>query len=162
MLLTRISLATAILLTFGASTAGAQINTNTDSSTSPLLAQRPVESGRQRLDELNLDSRQRDELRKIQERYREEISEKADDLRAAQDRLTLMFSGNNSERDIRRQYQEVERLRQSLSELRFNNKLEIHRILDREQRRRFAEIMEDRRDNFRHNTNNRDSFDFFR
>ena len=116
----------------------------------PLRANDGLESLKgQIIDELNLSNAQKQKIKQIHQQYQGQISQSQESLRSAQQRLSQMMIGTDSAAAIRRQHQEVVQLRQALDNLRFESMLEMREVLTPEQRRQFAQLMQQSRDDSR-------------
>ena len=144
MLLRYCSVGAACLISLGSSAALAGL-------TNPLLPANDERSAAikgQFMDELNLSNAQKQKFQQIYRRYQGQISQHQDKLLVAQQQLKQMMIGTDSAAAIRTQYQEVVRLRQALDNLRFESMLEMREVLTPNQRRQFALLMQQRRDDF--------------
>ncbi|AFY64927.1 Spy/CpxP family protein refolding chaperone [Geitlerinema sp. PCC 7407] len=95
------------------------------------------------LQDLGLSPDQLQQLQSIRGQYREPLQAKRTALRQAQDELRTRMTGDASDDEIRRQFQEVQRLRQEMAELRFESMLAARKIMTDEQRDRFAAKMQE-------------------
>lgn len=125
----------------------------TTSRPSPLLlAQNPGRGagldGEALLETLNLSDGQRQQLQSIRQQYQPRISERSRSLREARQELRRLLTGSASESAIRDQRARVERLEREVEDLRFQSLLEMREVLTPEQRRRFGEYVDQRRENF--------------
>ncbi|MGA1623822.1 MAG: Spy/CpxP family protein refolding chaperone [Synechocystis sp.] len=111
------------------------------------LAQRgPNPQGQERLMEsLNLSAQQKQDLNKIRQKYQSQMEGLQSQLRTRQDELRALMSGNASDSDIRAKHNQVAALRQQLGDLRFDSMLESRKILTPDQRKEFAQLMDERR-----------------
>ena len=138
------SIFAACLISLGSSVAlaGSVVN--------PLRANDGLESLKgQVIDELNLSNAQKQKIKQIHQQYQGQISQSQESLRSAQQRLSQMMVGTDSSIAIRRQHQKVVQLRQALDNLRFESMLAMREVLTPEQRRQFAQLMQQSRDDFR-------------
>ena len=145
MLLRYCSVCAACLISLGSSAALA------GSLTNPLLPANDERSAAikgQFMDELNLSNAQKQKVQQIYRRYQGQISQHQDNLLVAQQQLKQMMIGTDSAAAIRTQHQGVVRLRQALDNLRFESMLEMREVLTPNQRRQFALLMQQRRDDF--------------
>ncbi len=95
------------------------------------------------LQDLGLSPAQLQQLQSIRSQYREPLQAKREALRQEQDELRTLMTGDASADDIRRQFREVQRLRQEMAELRFESMLAAREIMTDEQRDRFAAKMQE-------------------
>ncbi|MEB3280785.1 MAG: Spy/CpxP family protein refolding chaperone [Lyngbya sp.] len=117
-----------------------------------ILAQGKVYAGEpddteQLLEQLNATPEQKQKMQEIRAQYQDRISERKQLVRQAQQQLQELLSSNASDSQIRQQYDELMRLKQEMSKLQFEIILEVREVLTPEQRRQFADIMEQRRRN---------------
>lgn len=120
---------------------------------SQLQAQAKVYAGEsdddteQLLKQLNATPEQKQRMQEIRAQYQDKISQRRQQLRLAQEQLQALLSSNASPSQIRQKYDELLQLKQEMSKLQFEIILQIREVLTPEQRRQFAEIMEQRRRN---------------
>lgn len=100
------------------------------------------------LETLDLSDGQRQQLQSIRQQYQPRITERERSLREARQELRQLLTGAASESAIRSQRARVERLEREVEDLRFQSLLEMRDVLTPEQRRRFGEYIERRRENF--------------
>ena len=100
------------------------------------------------LQELNLSPAQKQKIEQIRRQYQGQINLRKKNLRSARQKLVEMMTGTDPAEAIRSQYQQVLTLRQELEELRFESILDTREILTPEQRQKFADIMQSRRQRF--------------
>lgn len=112
-----------------------------------LLSQRgPNPQREQRLMEsLNLNDQQKQELNAIRQKHQSQMETLSAQLRTRQDELRTLMSSNASDNEIRAKHQQVADLRQQLGELRFESMLESRKVLTPDQRKQFAQLMDERR-----------------
>jgi Spy/CpxP family protein refolding chaperone len=101
------------------------------------------------LDRLNLTNNQKQQIASIRQKYRRQIEQLQEDAQAAQEELFNMMAGTESENVIRTKRQEVVQLRQELGDLRFESMMEMRDVLTPEQRTQLAQMIQQRRDNWR-------------
>ncbi len=101
------------------------------------------------IEELNLNDNQVQQLNAIRQKYRPQMQQLREQMQATRQELSQMMQGNTSTTDLRKKHQQVIDLDQKLHNLRFENMLAIREILTPEQRRQFAQLMEQRRANRR-------------
>ncbi|WP_413167125.1 Spy/CpxP family protein refolding chaperone [Capilliphycus salinus ALCB114379] len=99
------------------------------------------------LERLNATPEQKQKMQKIHAQYKDRISQHKQLVRQAQQQLQQLLSSSASQSEIRQQYDELLRLKQEMSKLQFEIILEVREVLSPEQRRQFADIMEQRRRN---------------
>jgi len=147
----RISLLTVLFLSLSTTSTFAETYSNVSSpEKSQLIAQR-FERGQGRgrrgnlMEELDLTAAQRNQLQSIRSEYQPRLMEQKEALSDAYETLRDMMTDDASTSEVRRQHQQVQALRQEMSDLRFESMLEMREVLTPEQREEFAELMEDRR-----------------
>jgi protein CpxP len=126
----------------------------------PMLAQgfdRPGNRGGRLLEELDLSDAQKQEIKAIHERGRNQSQPTRDQLRQAQEQLKNLMAGTASESAIRSQYAQVKALRQQMADIRFDHMLEVREVMTPAQRQEFAQLMESRREQWRSNRGNRNN-----
>ena len=112
-----------------------------------LLSQRePNPQREQRLMEsLNLNDQQKQDLNAIRQKYQSQMNTIVSQLQIRQDELRTLMSGNASDDAIRAKHNQVAELRQQLGDLRFESMLESRKVLTPDQRKQFAQLMDERR-----------------
>ncbi|MGK7955427.1 MAG: Spy/CpxP family protein refolding chaperone [Crocosphaera sp.] len=94
---------------------------------------------------LNLSDEQMQKLSTIRQKYRPQMEQIRQQMRTKAQELSQMMQGNTSENDLRRKHQEIINLRQQMGNLRFESMLEMRNILTTEQRQKFAQFLQQRR-----------------
>ncbi|MBE9174145.1 Spy/CpxP family protein refolding chaperone [Synechocystis salina LEGE 06155] len=94
---------------------------------------------------LNLTDSQKQQLEAIRQKYQGQMQSLSEQLRTSQNELRTLMAGNGSDSQIRAKHSQVANLRQQLGELRFNSMLESRQVLTPEQRQKFSELMQERR-----------------
>lgn len=146
MSLRRVSVLTVLMLSLGSTFAFAHSN----SPLTQAIAQnteeqrRPGRDKSELLEDLNLTSEQNQQIKTIQNQYREQISQRGQALRQARQELVEFMAGTASESQIREKYKQVATLQQQVSDLRFDSMLAMREVLTTEQRRQFAERKQNR------------------
>lgn len=144
----RISLLTVLFLSLSATSTLAETYSDVSSpEKSQLTAQRFERGGRRGnlMEELDLTATQRNQLQSIRSEYQPRLMEQKEALEDAYETLRDMMTDDASTSAVRRQHQQVQALRQEMSDLRFESMLEMREVLTPDQREEFAELMEDRR-----------------
>lgn len=151
MLLRRVWIWSVILLCGGGVAAFVKPNLLT-----PLLAQNSSEQQCQEfkgqklmLQKLNLTREQKQQLRAIQQQYKGEMKQQRQELLQAQQELTGLMAGTASQSQIREKYRQVEALRQEVGELQLESMLATREVMTPAQRRQFAQLMQQRKQNSR-------------
>ncbi|NET05074.1 MAG: Spy/CpxP family protein refolding chaperone [Merismopedia sp. SIO2A8] len=162
MLLSRISVVSVLLLSLGSVVALGD--------PSPLLSQSLVQNpeslqprlrGQPKLmEELNFTEEQKQELQAIHYRHKDEISAQQQELiQARQDLRQLLSSPSSTDESLRAKHQKIQQLQQQLGDLRFESMLAMRAIMTIEQRSRFSELMQERRQSSRERLPNRSSIE---
>lgn len=152
-----ISLLTLLFLSLSATSAFADAQTQFSPSETPKLTAQSFRnepgSRQQRrerrgdiMEALDLSQAQKEELQSIRNQYQPRLMEKQEALFEAHQTLReMMIEDNASTSEIRTQHEQVQDLRQEMSDLRFESMLEMREVLTPEQREEFAQLMEERR-----------------
>ncbi len=93
-------------------------------------------------DEIELTQGQQGEIEEIRQSYLAENGRLDSELNQARQELQEMMIGDASTRQIRRQRNTVERLRQRMNDNRFSSMMEIRQVMSVEQRMAFADVMD--------------------
>lgn len=101
------------------------------------------------LQELNLSDQQKQQLEEIKQKYQGQIQPLRENMKSFHKDLQTLMAGTASTNEIRAKHQQLDGLRQQMGNLRFESMLEMREILTPEQRSKFAQLMEQRRDSFR-------------
>ncbi|EAW36676.1 Spy/CpxP family protein refolding chaperone [Lyngbya sp. PCC 8106] len=112
-----------------------------------VYAGEPDDDTEELLEQLNATPEQKQKMEDIRAKYQAQISQHKQQVRQTQQQLQELLSTNASESQIRQKYDELSRLKQEMSKLQFEIILQVREVLTPEQRRQFAEIMEQRRRN---------------
>ena len=94
------------------------------------------------LHQLNLTSKQREEMKKIHHQYKQQIRKKKSSLTLLQQELSDLMIGTESVELIRAKNRQLVNLRTEIGELRFESMLATREILTPQQRQKFREIIE--------------------
>ncbi len=94
---------------------------------------------------LNLSDEQMRQLSAIRQKYRPQLETVKEQMLTKSQELSQMMQGNTSENDLRRKHQEIVNLRQQMGKLRFESMLEMRNVLTTEQRQKFAQFLQQRR-----------------
>ena len=157
MTLRRVSVLTVLMLSLGSAVAFANPNSflpqtvaqNTENQTRPNPAKARL------FQELNLSPEQTQQIEAIQNQYQNQISQRKQAVRQSRQELVDLMAGTASQSQIRQKYRQVETLKQQVSDLRFDSILAMREVLTPQQRRQFAERMENRGRNFKNREMNR-------
>jgi Spy/CpxP family protein refolding chaperone len=125
-----------------------------ESQTIPESAQaqgRPPRDGKKKdlFEQLNLSEPQKQQMTTIRQKYRGDIEQTHNRLRAARQELQQLMAGDASKDSIRAKHRQVGSLRQEIDRLRFESMLEIRDVLTPAQRRELAQLAEQRRGRMR-------------
>ncbi len=132
-------------------------NQNTYSSAereSPNLAQNQTERDKPRwerrrgrfIEELGLSEEQQNQMREIRQKYRSKLSPVREKMKSTREELRNLMAGTATESAIRAKHREYLELQQEISKLRFESMLEMRQIMTAEQRQKFTELMQRRRE----------------
>ena len=155
--LRRVSVLTVLMLSFGSSVAFA----NPNFLLSQASAQNTEEQGRPNrgkarlFQDLNLTPEQSQQIQAIQDQYQDQISQRRQAVRQARQELLELMASTAAESQIREKYRQVETLKQQVSDIRFDSMLAMRQVLTPEQRRQFAERMQNRHGNYKNRGMNR-------
>ncbi len=94
------------------------------------------------IQQLNLTNEQRQKIKLIHYRYKQQILKKKNNLAVLQQQLSDMMSGTESVELIRTKNQQLVTLRQEIGALRFESMLATREILTPQQRQKFRKILE--------------------
>ncbi|AGF51479.1 sll0858 [Synechocystis sp. PCC 6803] len=97
------------------------------------------------MESLDLTDSQKQQLEAIRQKYQGQMQSLSEQMRTSQNELRTLMSGNGSDSEIRAKHNQVANLRQQLGELRFNSMLESRQVLTPEQRQKFSQLMQERR-----------------
>lgn len=168
MLLRRVSVLSLLLLSLGSIVVLGKPNSNV---LSPNLIQNfenrpPQEPIRHKrikhslIEELNLGQKQQEKLRAIQYKYKNRIEGLQEGIHKSSQEFRSLMITNIESGQIRNKHQEVQQLQQQLEDLRLESMLEMREVLTPDQRSRFAQMMEQRKDNFQNTLRNRRGEEF--
>lgn len=96
---------------------------------------------------LDLTPAQIREIRAIQQRYQPQLTQRRQALRQAHQELNRLMAGETSDEQIRAKFQQVQQLRQQQAATHFESLLAMRSVLTPAQRRKFAELMQERQGN---------------
>lgn len=112
-----------------------------------VVAQNPTPTKRQQraqsgsLKDLNLTPQQMQQIKTIRTQSKDQIAQKRQAIRQAQQELKALMAGTASKDQVRDKYNQIRTLKQELADIQFDNKLSIREVLNPEQRQKFAEQM---------------------
>jgi Spy/CpxP family protein refolding chaperone len=106
------------------------------------------------LQELNLNREQLQKIQEIRRQYQSRVNQQRQAVKQAQQELkSLMASGDISSEQIRQKFNQVQTLRQRLSDTQMESMLAIRNILTAEQRQKLTEVMRQQRPSRRKSMN---------
>ena len=105
--------------------------------------------------QLNLSSQQQQQLTAIRQKYQGQMKQLREQLRQNQQELKTMMDGTTPGNTIMAKHDQVMGLRQQLDKLRFQSMLESRDVLNPDQRKQFAQLMNQRRENWRNKKGDR-------
>lgn len=163
MSLSRVSLVAVLMLSMGSSAAFAApmvfpqtVAQTPGDSTSPQPQRRKNRDSF--LQELNLTPQQMQQMQAMQARYKPQISQRAQAMRQAKQELaSLMSSTTASTSQITAKNQQVEQLAQQIRQLKFESMMAMREIMTPEQRTKFAQLMQQRRQNYQNRAGKRNA-----
>ena len=106
----------------------------------------PQKRGMGWLRDLDLEPAQMQKIQAIRRLSRDQIERQRQEIRQGQQELRSLMASGASAGQIREKYHQVKRVRDELSDTQFNSLLEMRQVLTPNQRRKFAERMQRRRD----------------
>ena len=108
------------------------------------LQQRGFPGGRL-MEQLNLSKEQKQQISTIRQKYQRQTQQLREEIRSERQKLQDMMAGTATEAEIRRQHPQVAQLNQTIHNLHFEGMLQTRQVLTPEQRRQFAQLMQQRR-----------------
>jgi Spy/CpxP family protein refolding chaperone len=106
-------------------------------------------AGGKLMEQLNLSEAQKQQMTDIRQKYQGQTRQLQQELRSERQKLKDMMAGTANESAIRSQHQRVTQLDQEMHNLRFESMLQMREVLTPEQRRQFAQLMQQRREQYR-------------
>ena len=144
MLLRRLSIATALMLSLGSSVALLPQNSVT--------AQTPDQPGKTTrkdkevwMQKLNLTADQKTKIQAIKAKYKPQMETKRQALKKAMEEKRTLMKNSASDDQLRAKHKEIQALRQELGDLALENKLEIRKVLTSEQLKQLNEMSQNRK-----------------
>lgn len=113
----------------------------------PQFRQRGLDGGKL-MKQLNLSEEQKQKISAIRQQYEGQTQELWEKIRTERQKLHDMMAGTATKAEIRRQHQQVAQIDQQIHNLRFESMLETRQVLTPDQRRQFAQLMQQRRERF--------------
>lgn len=145
MSLRRVSALAVLMLSLGSAVALVNPNSLGSQAIAQNTEGRPERGKARLIQELNLTPDQTQRLQAIQDQYQDQISQRKQAARQARQELVDLMAGTASESQVREKYRQVEALKQQAEDTRFDSLLAMREVLTPEQRRQFAERMQDHR-----------------
>ncbi|GAB4282910.1 MAG: hypothetical protein Fur0025_12430 [Oscillatoriaceae cyanobacterium] len=96
------------------------------------------------LQQLNLSQEQMQQIENIRTQYQSQFQAQMEQMRTERERMQNLLASDASEGDLRNQHNKMTQLHQKMGEMRFNQMMEIRRVLTSEQRRQMAQLMQQR------------------
>ncbi len=96
------------------------------------------------LQQLNLSQEQMQQVENIRNQYQSQFQSQMEQMRTERERMGSLLASDASEGDLRNQHNKMTQLHQKIGEMRFNQMMEIRRVLTSEQRRQMAQLMQQR------------------
>ncbi|MEH1853092.1 MAG: Spy/CpxP family protein refolding chaperone [Nostoc sp.] len=116
-----------------------------------VIAQNPRAKSGGWLKDLNLTSQQLQQIKQIRNQSKQQIAQKSQEIRQGQQELHDLIAGTASKEQVRSKYNQINLLKQQLSDTQFENTLAIREILNPEQRQKFADRMYNKNPPAQHN-----------
>lgn len=105
--------------------------------------------GERLLDSLDLTDDQMNQIRAIRTEARDDMQTLHENLRSERTTLHTLMAGDATEAELRAQHDTIQTLHRQASDLRFETMLATRNVLNLEQRAELADLMEQRRQEFR-------------
>lgn len=115
----------------------------------PPRTDRPGGNEERLFEQLNLSQEQKQKMQAIRNQYKDQLNQRRQALHQAQQELKTLMTGTASANQIREKHRQLLTLRQQLEEVQFESMLAMREVLTPEQRNQFAQLMQQRWDNFR-------------
>ncbi|NRA67421.1 MAG: Spy/CpxP family protein refolding chaperone [Pseudobacteriovorax sp.] len=94
------------------------------------------------LEQLDLDESQKTKMTEIRQNSRAAMRAQRQEMKAQRRAFQELLKSNASDEDLRKAFASLENLKAKLSQFRFENMLQIRKVLTAEQRSRFHELKE--------------------
>ncbi|HEY9706304.1 MAG TPA: Spy/CpxP family protein refolding chaperone, partial [Allocoleopsis sp.] len=145
MLLRRLSIASALILSLGGSVALLPHNS--------VLAQTPDQPGKTTrkdkeawMQKLNLTADQKTKIQAIKAKYKPQMETKRQALKKAMEEKRALMKNAPADDQLRAKHKEIQALRQEMGNLSFESKLEMRKVLTPEQLKQLAEKEQNRKE----------------
>ncbi|HIK12743.1 MAG TPA: periplasmic heavy metal sensor [Oscillatoriaceae cyanobacterium M33_DOE_052] len=96
------------------------------------------------LQQLNLSQEQLQQIENIRTQYQSQFQTQMEQMQQTREQMGNLLASDASEGDLRNQHNKMTQLHQKMAELHFNQMMEIRRVLTAEQRRQWAQLMQQR------------------
>lgn len=100
----------------------------------------------QKMEQLNLSEKQKQQIKAIDDKYATQKKELKEKMKSAHEALRAAFKANASNDDLRAKFKSVQDLKSQKSELRFEKRLEVRAVLTAEQRQKLSEAYKHHKD----------------
>ncbi|MEH2070820.1 MAG: Spy/CpxP family protein refolding chaperone [Nostoc sp.] len=142
MLLNRVAIAAAMIITLG----GSAIALTKPTLSHQVIAQIPTNSppGHRTggwIKDLSLTPQQIQQIKQIRTQSKQQMTQKRQAVRQAQQELRDLIAGTASTQQVRDKYNQIKVIKQQLADAQFENTLAIREILNPAQRQKFADRM---------------------
>jgi periplasmic protein CpxP/Spy len=144
MLLRRLSIATALMLSLGSSVALLPQNS--------VKAQTPDQPGKTNrkdkdgwMQKLNLTADQKTKIQAIKAKYKPQMETKRQALKKAMEEKRALMQNSASDDQLRAKHKEIQALRQEMGNLAFESKLEMRKVFTPEQLKQLNEMSQNRK-----------------
>ncbi|MEG3438735.1 Spy/CpxP family protein refolding chaperone [Pannus brasiliensis CCIBt3594] len=101
------------------------------------------------LEQLNLSDSQKRQIAAIRQKYQGQMRQLREAMKSDRQEMETLMTGNASDNELRAKHQEIQQNQQRLGDLRFQSLLETRKVLTPAQRTQFAQLMQQRRSEFR-------------
>jgi periplasmic protein CpxP/Spy len=120
----------------------------------PVVAQEQKSEHRQAfLEQLNLTPQQTQQIKALQDQNQSTRQANMDQLKQLNQEMQTLLSGNAANFQITAKFDQIQALRQQFARDHFEQTLKVREILNPEQRQKFAQLMQSKRDKFRDRMN---------
>ncbi|MBD2019893.1 Spy/CpxP family protein refolding chaperone [Leptolyngbya sp. FACHB-36] len=113
--------------------------------TEPAPSPDKFDRGGDLLKNLNLTADQLQKVRVIRSQYRDPLAQQRQAMKQTQQELRSLMAGEASTEQVRQKYNQLKVARQQLADTQFDSMLAVREVLTLEQRRKFADSMQKRR-----------------
>ncbi len=150
----RVAVIAVLLMALGGGAIALKSNHQADANMEPspgaigTVPQSPTPSRRGMgwLKDLNLTADQMQKIQAIRRQSKEQIDRQRQAIQQTQQELQSLIAGDASVAQIREKYRQVKTLREQLADTQFDSLLETRQVLNADQRHKFADRMQRRKD----------------